>query len=473
MAALSERRGRFRTLRDAAIGLAFPGVVTLAAAVPVDVPTTTAALCYVLAVVAATAFGGLVSGLVASVASFLALNFFFTPPFHTFAVERTEDLVALAVFLAVSAAVGTMFSRVLEQRSRAERREREARLLHQLGSRLRSGVPTEEVLRSLARSVTELFDLARCEITSEMTQGTIVAQGGNGPASAAHVEVIPLAVQDRELGRIVAVPGDGHDLSAEARGVIQTLASQVALAIDGMRLGTEAAEARMEAETNRLRAALFSSVTHDLRTPLASITASVSTLLEDETALQAPLRRELLETIDQEAGRLNRVIGNLMDLSRMRAGAVTPQKAPTAVDELVEGVVARLAPLLKDHDVRLMLRENLPEIPLDLGQIDQALTNVVENAARFTPPGHRITIAAARWQDGVQVRIADRGTGIPRDERERVFEPFVRGEGSTGTGLGLAIARAIVEAHAGTIRVADEPGGGTAIVIELPGGTRR
>lgn len=473
MAPLRERRGRLRFFGDGAIGLAFPGIVTLGAALPVDFPTTTAALCYVLAVVAATAFGGLVSGLVASLASFLALNFFFTPPFHTFAVEDADDLVALAVFFAVSAAVGTMFSRVLEQRARAERREREARLLHQLGTRLRSGVPTEDVLQSLARSVTELFDLTRCEITSEMTEGTIVAERGDGRVGDAWPEIITIAVQDRELGRIVAVPNDGHELSAEARGVIQTLASQVALAIDGMRLGSEAAEARMEAETNRLRAALFSSVTHDLRTPLASITASVSTLLEDETALKAPLRRELLETIDQEAGRLNRVIGNLMDLSRMRAGAVTPQKAPTAVDELIEGVVARAAPLLKDHDVRLMLRENLPEIPLDLGQIDQALTNVVENAARFTPPGRRITIAAARWQDGVQVRIADRGPGIPREEREHAFEPFVRGEGSTGTGLGLAIARAIVEAHGGTIRVADEPGGGTAVVIELPGGTAR
>jgi len=468
-----ERRDRSRFLRDVAIGLAFPGIVTLGAALPVDITTTTAALCYVLAVVAATAFGGLLSGLVASASAFPALNFFFTPPLHTFAVQKTADLVALAVFLAVSATVGTMLSRVLEQRSRAERREREARLLHQLGSRLRSGVPTEDVLRSLARSATELFDLARCEITSEMTEGTIVAEAPNGHGDAGREEIIPIEVQDRELGRIVAVPNDGHSLSAETRGVIQTLASQVALAIDGMRLGSEAAEARMEAETNRLRAALFSSVTHDLRTPLASITASVSTLLESETALKEPVRRELLETIDQETGRLNRVIGNLMDLSRMRAGAVSPQKAPTAVDELIEGVVARSAPLLKNHDLRLMLRENLPEIPLDLGQIDQALTNVLENAARFTPPGRRITIAAARWRDGVQVRIADRGPGIPREERERVFEPFVRGEGSAGTGLGLAIARAIVEAHGGTIRVADEPGGGTAIVIELPGGKGR
>ena len=465
-----DRRRLPRLVRVAVAGLVPPGIVTLGALLPVEIPTTTAALLYVLAVVFAAAAGGLVSGLVASVFSFLSLNFFFTPPFHTFAVEETSDLVALAVFLAVSATVGTMLSRVLEQRARAERREREARLLHHLGTRLRSGVPTEEVLRSLARSVVELFDLARCEISSELTDAPIVVERPGGHAVEERRETIPITVQDRELGRIVAVPGSADpSLTSEERGVIQTLATQVALAIDGMRLGYEAQEARMEAETNRLRAALFSSVTHDLRTPLASITASVSSLLEEGSPLNGADRRELLETIDEEAGRLNRVIGNLMDLSRMRAGAVTPTKSPTAVDELIEGVVARSGPLLKEHEIRLMLRENLPEIPLDLGQIDQALTNVLENAARFTPPGRRITIAAAKWHDGVQIRISDRGPGIPREERERVFEPFVRGEGSSGTGLGLAIARAIVEAHGGTIRVADEPGGGTAIVIELPG----
>jgi two-component system sensor histidine kinase KdpD len=472
MTLVTEGRQWQRLVRGALAGFAPPGIVTLGALLPVDIPTMIAALLYVLAVVVAAAAGGLVSGLVASVCSFLALNFFFTPPFHTFAVEQTDDLVALAVFLAVSAIVGTMLSRVLEQRARAERREREARLLNYLGSRLRSGVPTEEVLRSLARSITELFDLARCEITSELADGPIVAEGRDGQAAPGHEEIIPITVQDREFGRIVAMPNGTHPvLSTEERGVIQTLASQMALAIDGMRLGSEAEEARMEAETNRLRAALFSSVTHDLRTPLASITASVSSLLEDESPLKGAARRELLETIDEEAGRLNRVIGNLMDLSRMRAGAVTPSKTPTAVDELIEGVIARSASLLKDHDMRLMLRENLPELPLDLGQIDQALTNVLENAAKFTPAGRRITVAAARWRDGVQVRIADRGPGIPREERERVFEPFVRGEGSAGTGLGLAIARAIVEAHGGTIRVADEPGGGAAVVIELPGQT--
>ena len=466
---LDPRRWPFG-VRGAVAAVVPPGVVTLGATLPFEISTTIAALCYVLAVVLAAALAGLVPGLVASVLSFLALNLFFTPPLHTFVVDKTEDLVALAVFLAVSATVGTMLSRVLIQRARAERREREARLLHHLGTRLMSGVSSEEVLRSLARSVTDLFGLARCEISSPLLEGPILVEGSTDRGTGAIAETIPISSNERELGRIVVVPNEEQAaLGPDERSVIQTLAAQIALAIEGLRHASEAQDARMEAETNRLRAALFSSVTHDLRTPLASITASVSSLLEDESPLTGPHRQELLETIDQEAGRLNRVVGNLMDLSRMRAGALTPAKVPTPVDEVIEGVVARSQPLLKDHDLRLMLRDNLPEIPLDVVLIDQGLTNVLENAARFTPPGKQITVTAARWQDGVQVRISDQGRGIPEGERERVFEPFIRGEGSAGTGLGLAIARAIVEAHGGTIRIGEAPGGGVAVVIELSG----
>lgn len=463
------RRWRLR-LRAAAAALFPPGTVTLVAALPVDVSTTTAALAYVLAVVVTAAAGGLWPGLVASVLSFLALNFFFTPPLHTLTVTHTEDLVALGVFLAVSVTVGTMLSRVLTQRARAEQRERETRLLHHLGTRLLAGVPTEEVLRGLARSVSELLGLLRCEITTDLTEEPIVVESNRGQGSAGLPEAIPMVAKDRELGRIVATP-NGTDLSLgpDERSVIQTFASQMALAIEAIRLTSDAREARVEAETNRLRAALFSSITHDLRTPLASITASVTSLREAGAPLSPQDRENLLETIQQEAARLNRLVGNFLNLSRMRAGVLMPAKSPVAIDELIESVVARLEPMLTEHDLRLMLRENLPEIPVDVVQMDQVFTNVLENAARFTPPGKQITVAAARWHGGVQVRIADQGPGIPPELRERVFEPFVRGEDSAGTGLGLAIARAIAEAHGGRVRIGDAPGGGTAVIIELAG----
>lgn len=343
-------------VRATVVGIALPAVATLLAALPIDVSTATAALVYVLAVTAAATLGGIASGLAASVLSFLGLNFFFTQPFHTFVVTKPEDLIALVVFLLVSATVGTLISTTLSQRARAERREREA------------------------------------------------------------------------------------------------------------------SEARQEAESSRLRAALFSSVTHDLRTPLSSITASVTSLLADEAPFSPDDRRELLETIRHEADRLNRVVGNLLDLSRMRAGALVPSKAPAAVDDIVEGVVARIQPLLRGHELVMSLPDEVPEVPLDVVQIDQALTNVLENAVRFSPPGTRITVAVQTPDEVVRVRVEDEGEGIASIDRERVFEPFVRGETSPGTGLGLAIARAIIEGHGGKIWLEEPRKVGTAVVLELPRG---
>jgi two-component system sensor histidine kinase KdpD len=230
-----------------------------------------------------------------------------------------------------------------------------------------------------------------------------------------------------------------------------------------------ARDAQVDAERSGLQAALFSSVTHDLRTPLAAITASVTGLQDPGARLEEKDRRELLETIRQEAHRLNRLVGNLMDLSRLRAGALVPSKRPTPIDEVIEGVLVRMEPQLERHRLNVVLRDDVPEVPADVVQLDQALTNILENAAKFSPPGSEITIQSARWHDTVQVRVADQGTRIPPEDRERVFEPFVRGDGeAAGTGLGLAIARAVVVAHGGTIRIDDAPGGGTAVVFRLP-----
>ncbi|HXJ64647.1 MAG TPA: ATP-binding protein, partial [Actinomycetota bacterium] len=210
---------------------------------------------------------------------------------------------------------------------------------------------------------------------------------------------------------------------------------------------------------------------HDLRTPLASITASATGLLDSWEALDPNQRRELLVTIDEEAGRLNRLVGNLLDLARMRAGALTPSPEPAGVDEVVEAVIARLRPILEPFNVRTVIRPNLPDAWIDPMMIDQVVTNLLENAARFSPPGSEISVTVASFQGGIEVRIADQGPGIPEDERQQVFEPFVRrdaGRGRGGTGLGLAIARAIVVAHGGRISIEGAPGGGTVVVFRLP-----
>lgn len=452
-------------VRSVLLALGLVGLATAPAALPGTIPHTTSALIYVLAVVVAAASGGLPAGMIAAVLSFLALNFFFTPPRHTLTVERPEDVAALVVFLIVSMIVGTLLSRALAQRARAERREREARLLQHVSTRLLSGEPMRRVLESFAVAITDLFGLASCELETDVDVERLLVEGK--AAAIGDAEAFPMAGGGRAVGRIVVVPGTSS-LGEEERGVLRAFAGQLGLAIEGMRLAGEADRARVDAQTNRLRAALFSSVTHDLRTPLASITASVTSLQGAGEDLALPDRQDHLETIRQEADRLNRLVGNLMHLSRIRAGAMVPEKTPADITEVIEGVVARLRLTLENHSVRLLLREELPAVAMDVVQIDQTLTNLLENAARFSPAGSEIRVYATRWQDTVDVRVSDRGPGISPEERERVTEPFVRGDGSQGTGLGLSIARAIVESHGGRLWILATPGGGTTVAFRLP-----
>lgn len=445
-----------------------PGAATALAALPTRISTASAAMAYVVAVVGAAMVGGSLAGFLASALSFLALNFFFTPPLHTLNVGKSEDVVALVGFLVVSAAVGTLLSRALTQQARAEQRERESRLLQHLGTRLLAGEAPERVLESFAAAVAALFPVVRCEITFE-PDGRVAAAVGTEPHPASTAEEFPMAVQGQAIGSIRAFVTPDHSLAPEERQLIETFAGQMALALEGKRLADVAKDAQVDAERSSLQAALFSSVTHDLRTPLASITASVTSLQDPDAALSPEDRGELLETIDQEAERLNRLVGNLMDLSRSRAGALVPAKRPTPIEEVIEGVLARMEPVLRDHPLRVVLREGLPEVPMDVVQIDQVITNLLENAAKFSPPDSQISVQAAAWQGSVQVKIANGGTSIPAEMRERVFEPFIRADGNTaGTGLGLAIARAMIVAHGGTIWIEEAPGGGTAVVFRLP-----
>jgi two-component system, OmpR family, sensor histidine kinase KdpD len=456
-------------LRVVLVAVLPPGVATAVATVSFRTSTTMAALGFVLAVTAAALLGGSAAGLIASVVSFLALNFFFTVPVGTFGVGKTEDLVALMVFLLVSAVVGTLVSRAQAQRHRAERREREARLLQHLGTRLLSGASAGSVFESFGRALVDLTGLARYEVAAA-AEGRLLAEVGERRPEEAETEEFPLVVGGTAVGAIRTYRRtDGPPLGEEERHLIRTFAAQMVLAMESTRLATVAQAAQDDAERSRLQAALLQSVTHDLRTPLSSIIASVTSLLDDDAALGREDRHTLLETIRQEAERLDRLVGNLLDLSRLRAGALTPSKRPTALDEVVEGVLARLEPALRGHRLSVVLREDLPDVPIDVVQIDQALTNILENAGKYSPAGSEISVSVARWENSVQVRIADQGVGIDPEIRRRVLEPFFQGNGApSGSGLGLAIAHAVVEAHGGTMRIEGAPGGGTAVVFRLP-----
>lgn len=472
MVKLLPSAGRSSPARAVVVALGAPAAATLLALSLGRGEALSAASIYMLAVVVAAALGGLWSGLAAAALGFLGLNFFFTAPRHTFRVGKPEDLVALFAFLIVATIVGSLLARALEERARATRRERETRLLNYFATKLLSGEPLERVLNDFAAALLDPFGLARCEIRARAGELSIDARSERADATDGPVSRVPLSAGSADVGELRAVrPAGAEPLAGADLQLLEACAKQVAVAIERNRLDARVEGARLDAETNQLRAALFSAVTHDLRTPLASIMASVTSLLDESATLDADQERELLRTVLEETDRLNRLVGNILELAKVRAGALVPAKEPTAVDEVIEAVLHRMQPRLTGIIVRTIVRPDAPEIPVDPVQLDQVVTNLLENAARFSPPGGEITISVSPWQRSMQVRIADQGPGIPPEDRERVFDAFYRGDatnGRGGSGLGLAIARAIVLAHGGRIWIEGAPSGGTAVVLELP-----
>jgi two-component system, OmpR family, sensor histidine kinase KdpD len=462
--------------RSASRGLAlFAGILAPVGAVGIALALgsrnlATATSLALLAVVAAGAVAGRGSGIIASFLSFLGLNFFFTEPHHTFAVRQPSDVVALIAFLLSALIVGALVSRVREERSRAERRATEAQLVSRTTERFISSEPFDRILDGNAEALLGLFGLASAEISTPSGVGR--ANASDRAITAGQTISIPLVTGSGSFGALTVVRAAGEDpFSPSELGLLKTLAAQTALAIERAALDGEVREARLQVEANALRAALFSSVTHDLRTPLASIKASASGLLAEGAHYTEDERRDVLHTVVEEADHLNLIVGNLLDLARMRAGVLVPSKQTTLIDEVIGSVLQRMRRSLEHVVVRTTIRPDLPPVDADPIQIGQVLTNIIENAIRFSPPGSEIGIAAARWRSAVQVRVTDQGPGISPEDRERVFEEFYRhdaGEGRGGTGLGLAIARAVVLAHGGSISVTTAPGGGTAVTFELP-----
>ena len=426
---------------------------------------------YLLGVVVAAAVGGRLAGLGAAVLSFLGLNFFFTEPEGTFRVGKGEDLVALVVFLIVAAIVGSLLTAVVSARIRSERREQETAMTSFVGTQLLAGFPLEVVLRQFAAALTASLGLAACEIDATVGDRRVdVAATGTGELGERLAS--PLVVGDRTFGALTVVRrSDARAFGDHELRLVRAAADQVSIALERADLGRQIQSVRGEREAMGQRAALFSSVTHDLRTPLASIKASVTSLLDASAVLDDAARRDLLRTVLEETDRLDRLVGNLLDLARVRSGGLEPATEPTSVEEVLDSVLHRLREPLAPFRVRTVIRPELPDVAADPVQLDQALTNVLENAIRFSPRGGEIVVTAARWRDLVRVSVGDQGPGVPVADRERVFEAFFRsdaGTGRAGSGLGLAIVRAIATAHGGRATMEASPTGGAVVAIELP-----
>jgi two-component system sensor histidine kinase KdpD len=460
------------TARAVTIGLlASLGAVVLAL-LAADLGQGSGVAIFMLAVAVAAVSGGIWAGVIAALLSSIAVPFV-EQPAEGLRFQQPPDVIAAVVFLAIAVVIGLVVGNAAAERRRATDREREARLLAFLSTKLLSGDVPDRVLDEFVRVLMEPLGLVACSVQVTLDAQTMEASSvAEDVPRGGPTEIVPVVVSSIPLGTLTAErPARARPFNRRERELLEAATRQAAVALDRARLDARARLAQLDAETNQLRAAMFSSVTHDLRTPLASIKAGVTSLLDASTVHDAAQQRELLTTVLEETDRLNRLVGNILDLARIRAGALIPRRTPTAMDEVTEAVVARMRPVLGAVRVELRLDPDLPEIAADPMQMDQVLTNLVDNAARHSPPGGTVTITVDLDGPSIRVAVADDGPGIPPELREKVFEAFYRGRDEPerpGSGLGLAIAQAIVTAHGGRIWVDGTAAGRSALVFELP-----
>ena len=421
-------------------------------------------LLYLVVVIAAAVVGGIWPALFAALAASLLLNYYFTSPLHTLAVTERNNTLALVVFLAVAALVAVLVERVVRQTREAARAAAEAATLSTLAGSVLRGETALPALLERARETFGLGSVGLLEREADHPDAPweVVAFAGDAPPGA-DAEVLIA------LGGTRLLAATGRPPRAEDQRVLAAFAAQAGVVRDRELLAEQAAEAGEIAEADRMRTALLAAVSHDLRGPLSSAKASITSLRSRSVSWTEAERRELLATAEESLDRLTTLIENLLDMSRLQAGALAVVLRPVALDELVPRVLDDLGP--DGHAVVIDVPETLPEVVADAVLLERVLANLIANALRFSPGTAPPLVAASYHAAHVEVRVVDRGPGVHPNDRERMFLPFQRlgdRETTTGVGLGLALCRGLTEAMGGTLEADDTPGGGLTMTITLP-----
>ncbi|TNC73092.1 sensor histidine kinase [Rubellimicrobium roseum] len=485
----------------AAAPLAIALATSAAWAIDTLIPAPSLSLIYMTAVVAVAAIRGIGPAVLAAALGFLAHNFFFVEPRHTFTVAERGELLTLLLFLVASTVTGNLAAqlraRVQAQRAIVDRLGK----LHDFGRRVASGATRDDVVWAIVSNVAGTLGCDTLLLAPDDDGGLAVVGGfppedrietrdmtaarfawdkgeatgrGTGTLPTADWYFLPVRAGDRRLAVLGLRLGDDARLALLDRPLIDSLADQVALALERVRLAEELSRTQLASETERLRTALLSSVSHDLRTPLVTIIGAADSLAEDAGSLAPEARLTLAETIREEGQRLDRYVQNLLDMTRLEHGALRPRPIAVDVADLVGQARHRLRRALERYPIEVDLPADLPMVDVDLTLTEQVLVNLLDNAAKYGPEGRPIRIAARTLGSEVELSVSDDGPGIPPEQRERVFGMFVRLEDSdrhrAGTGLGLAIARGFIEAQGGTIHAeaVREDGTGTRMVLALP-----
>src|SRR5450432_2598132 len=452
---------------------------------------------YLLGIVLVALRFGYGPSLLAAVLSVLCFDFFFIPPLYTFAVRDLSHMVTFGVMFTVALVISRLTQRVRAQAEAARQRELRSASLYALSRELAATKQVEDIAQIAGRHLFDALGMDSALLVPSKDRASVVAQyvgrhvleiddkeqgvadwvwDHERPAGfstdtlpSARALYLPLLASRGKVA-VLGVRADDPKrlLSPETRQHLAAFANQIASAIERTELAAEAQWAQLQMETEQMRSSLLSSVSHDLRTPLAVVTGAASTLLED--TVSRATRRELTETILQEAQRLNRLVRNLLDMTRLEAGALRVNKEWQPLEEVVGSALNRMEEALSGRRVATELGRDLPLVPLDAVLIEQVLVNLLENAIKYTPAGSPIEIRARIRPGSVEVVVADRGPGIPPGEEQRIFEKFYRAPGAQGggVGLGLAICRGIVMAHGGQLFVRNREGEGAEFRFQLP-----
>jgi two-component system, OmpR family, sensor histidine kinase KdpD len=460
----------------------------------VDVPTIDMAMLYLLSVVVTASRYRRGPSVVAALVGIASFDFFFVPPFYTFAVSDVRYLLTFGVMLLVALVMGSLTARIREQVGAARDREQRFATLYGLSRDLASVRNAEDVTAVALRNVRDTFpgeaamflpdSAGRVEpgmpvrypyddhertVAQWVFDHGMAAGLGTTTLPAAAAMYLPLIASSNTVGVLGIRPANIEEFRDPARRrLLEALAGQTALALERLALAERSRQTEVEVGAERLRTALLSSLSHDMRTPLASIEGSASTLLHESGPANDTVRKELLSTILQESQRMGRLVANLLDMIRVETGALQVQKDWQLLSDVVGVALLRTEDRMKDHPVTSRLFPDLPLVPVDEILLEQVFVNLLENAAKYTPPGTPVEIGAEAGKGELVVYVADRGPGIASGDEEKVFDKFHRGGAGSGIGLGLTICRGIITAHGGRIWAENRPDGGAVFRFTLP-----
>jgi two-component system sensor histidine kinase KdpD len=453
---------------------------------------------YLLAVVIAATNLGRGPSILASLLGVLAFDFFIIPPYMTMAVSDTEYLLTFAGLFAVGIVISQLADRLRVQAEVAERRRVETASLYGLSRDLSVSTSMEGILHAITNNIAQTFDrdvlvflpdkpgnLEPIAATQDFRTGENelavaewafkhgqTAGRGTDTLPAAQARYLPLKTANTVIGVLAVRPHDpSRHLPPEGYRLLEAFASQAALAVERVQLSERAQQAKILEATEKLQSALLNSLSHDLRTPLVSITGAVSSLDDQAETLSEEDRRTLIRNAREETDRLNRLVGNLLSMTRIESGALYLHRQPEDVQDIIRTAVELLGTRAAGNPIRVNVPPDFPPVPADFALIAQALVNILENAIKYSPPGSPIDIHAGEDGSTAHIEVADRGVGIPPEEAVHVFEKFYRvqrPENVNGSGLGLSICKGIIDAHGGKIYALPRAGGGTVIAIELP-----